>query len=65
MKLLLDTHAFLWFISGDAALSANGRALIEDKLVSIGSLCETAITNRNANCRWKNHCNVWRRTCRS
>ena len=44
MKLLLDTHAFLWFISGDAALSGHARALIEDeangKLVSIGSLWE-------------------------
>ena len=49
MKLLLDTHAFLWFISGDAALSSKGRALIEDeahdKLVSIGSLWEIAIKN--------------------
>ena len=49
MKLLLDTHAFLWFISGDAALSGKARALIEDeandKLVSIGSLWEIAIKN--------------------
>ena len=49
MKLLLDTHAFLWFISGDAALSGQARALIEDetndKLVSIGSLWEIAIKN--------------------
>ena len=47
MKLLLDTHAFLWFIAGDAALSGKGRALIEgeanDKLVSIVSLWEIAI----------------------
>jgi len=49
VKLLLDTHAFLWFISGDAALSGKARALIEDeandKLVSIGSLWEIAIKN--------------------
>lgn len=47
MKLLLDTHALLWFISGDTALSSKGRALIEDvandKLVSIASLWEIAI----------------------
>ena len=47
MKLLLDTHAFLWFISGSAALSSHARALIEDeandKLVSIGSVWEIAI----------------------
>lgn len=28
MNLLLDTHAFLWFISDDAALSASARAAI-------------------------------------
>ena len=47
MKLLLDTHAFLWFIGGDAALSRKSRSLIEDsangKLVSIVSLWEIAI----------------------
>lgn len=29
MKLLLDTSAFLWFISGDARLSARARQSIE------------------------------------
>jgi PIN domain nuclease of toxin-antitoxin system len=47
MNLLLDTHAFLWFVSGDARLSAVARTLIEDggnlKLVSIASLWEMAI----------------------
>ena len=47
MKLLLDTHAFLWFISGDTALSGKGQSLIEDeandKLVSVVSLWEIAI----------------------
>jgi PIN domain nuclease of toxin-antitoxin system len=47
VKLLLDTHAFLWFIGGDAALSRKSRSLIEDsangKLVSIVSLWEIAI----------------------
>ena len=44
---MLDTHAFLWFIGGDAGLSGKGRSLIEDganhKLVSIVSLWEIAI----------------------
>jgi PIN domain nuclease of toxin-antitoxin system len=30
LKLLLDTHAFLWFILSDAQLSAAGRAAISD-----------------------------------
>jgi PIN domain nuclease of toxin-antitoxin system len=30
MKILLDTHIFLWFISGDARLSANVRDAIRD-----------------------------------
>jgi PIN domain nuclease of toxin-antitoxin system len=47
MKLLLDTHAFLWFILGNPNLSANARALIEDlaneKFVSVASVWEIAI----------------------
>lgn len=47
MKLLLDTHTVLWFISGDAKLSSAARSAIEDashdKFVSIASLWETAI----------------------
>lgn len=47
MKLLLDTHAFLWFIAGNLALSRKCRELIEDdnnqKLVSIASITEIAI----------------------
>ncbi len=30
MRVLLDTHAFLWFILDDPQLSASARALIED-----------------------------------
>ncbi len=49
MKLLLDTHAFLWFVAGDDALSSRGRLAIEDlenhKLVSMVSLWEIAIKN--------------------
>lgn len=47
MKLLLDTHTFIWFIMGSPNLSAGARALIEDvaneKLLSVASLWEIAI----------------------
>lgn len=47
MKLLLDTHALLWFLDDDAALSSAARALIEDpgneKFVSVATCWEIAI----------------------
>jgi PIN domain nuclease of toxin-antitoxin system len=47
MKLLLDTHAFLWFVMGSANLSVNARAVIEnpanENLLSVASLWEMAI----------------------
>ena len=47
MNLLLDTHAWLWFVMGDARLSAVARAHIVDaaivKFVSPASFWETAI----------------------
>jgi PIN domain nuclease of toxin-antitoxin system len=47
MRLLLDTHAFLWFIQGSQSLSETARNLIEDqgnqKLLSIASLWEMSI----------------------
>ena len=47
MKLLLDTHTFLWFIAGNLKLSSTARSLIEDlaneKFVSVVSLWEIAI----------------------
>lgn len=47
MKLLLDTHAFLWFIDGSPQLSTTARTLIEDGnnevFLSVGSLWEMAI----------------------
>lgn len=47
MRLLLDTHVFLWFFVGDTSLSALARALIEDesneKFFSVASLWEIAI----------------------
>lgn len=47
MKLLLDTHTFLWFIVGSSNLTTTARALIEDeangKFFSLASLWEIAI----------------------
>ena len=47
MKLLLDTHAFLWFVLGDAQLSETAKSSILDaantKLVSPASYWEIAI----------------------
>ncbi len=47
MRLLLDTHTFLWFVSGDGRLSARARRRIEDpahdKLLSVASVWEIAI----------------------
>ncbi len=47
MKVLLDTHAFLWFIRGDPRLSAPARDAILDpsaeRWLSVASLWEMAI----------------------
>ena len=47
MKILLDTHTFLWFVLGDAQLSPTARSLIEDlattKLISPAVYWELAI----------------------
>lgn len=47
MKLLLDTHTFLWFINGSDELSKHARKLIEardnTRFLSVGSLWEMAI----------------------
>jgi PIN domain nuclease of toxin-antitoxin system len=47
MRLLLDTHAFIWYVTDNPRLSANVKLLIEDenneKLVSIASIWEMAI----------------------
>ena len=47
MKLLLDTHTFLWFLADDPALSSNARTLIEepenDRWLSLARLWEIAI----------------------
>ena len=47
MRLLLDTHAFLWFITADSRLGVNAKSAIEDpanqRLLSMASLWEMAI----------------------
>lgn len=47
MKVLLDTHSFLWFIMGSFNLSPRAKALIEDtqndKFLSIASVWEMAV----------------------
>lgn len=47
MKLLLDTHTFLWFISGNSTLSDHAKELIEDmdseRYLSVVSLWKMAI----------------------
>jgi PIN domain nuclease of toxin-antitoxin system len=47
VNLLLDTHAFLWFIAGDSSLSKAARSAIEDEgnnlYLSVASLWEIAI----------------------
>ncbi|MFL5539098.1 MAG: type II toxin-antitoxin system VapC family toxin [Longimicrobiaceae bacterium] len=47
MTVLLDTHAFLWFIAGDPKLGPRIRAVIEDPgnrvLLSIVSLWEIVV----------------------
>ena len=47
MKLLLDTHTFIWFVIDSPQLSSNAKTLIEDeyneKFFSIASIWEMAI----------------------
>jgi PIN domain nuclease of toxin-antitoxin system len=46
MKLLLDTHTFLWFIDDSPRLSASAKSLLEsdaELLLSTASLWEIAI----------------------
>ena len=49
MRVLLDSHAFLWFIAGDAKLSRPARSAIEDSsntvYVSAASIWEIGIKN--------------------
>ena len=47
MRILLDTHTFLWFIDDSPKLSTEARSIIEDglnePLLSVASLWEMAI----------------------
>jgi PIN domain nuclease of toxin-antitoxin system len=47
MRILLDTHAFLWFIAGDAQLDVYARQLIEEpgneRYLSVASIWEITI----------------------
>jgi PIN domain nuclease of toxin-antitoxin system len=47
MKALLDTHAFLWFVSGDRRLGATARRALDHAkatpLLSVASVWELAI----------------------
>ena len=47
MKILLDTHAFLWFIVGNPQLDNHARQLIEDpnneRFLSVASIWEMTI----------------------
>ena len=47
MRVLLDTHAFLWFMAGDVKLSRKARNLMSDKntelVLSSASVWEMAI----------------------
>ena len=50
MRLLLDTHALIWFVGGNTALSGTARQAIEDPeneiFVSAASAWEIATKNR-------------------
>ena len=50
MKLLLDTHALLWWLADDARLGSRARALIEepgnDAFISVVSLWEIVVKAR-------------------
>ena len=47
MRVLVDTHAILWWLVDDQRLSKTARRILEDsshsRLVSLASLCEMAI----------------------
>lgn len=47
MRVLIDTHAFLWWIEGDRALPGRARRMIADRendcLLSVASVWELAI----------------------
>ena len=50
MRLLVDTHAFIWFSTDDKRLSTNAGEILSDRsnelLISVGSFWELAIKSR-------------------
>ncbi len=50
MRVLLDTHALIWWLAGDEKLSATARAIVEDEdnevFVSAASAWEIATKHR-------------------
>lgn len=50
MRLLLDTHALIWWLAGDTSLSATARSAVEDEanevFVSAASAWEVAVKHR-------------------
>lgn len=56
MRFLLDAHALIWFLEGDARLSSRARALIEspnhELFVSLVSLWEIAIKTSLGKLTW-------------
>jgi PIN domain nuclease of toxin-antitoxin system len=52
MKLLLDTHSFIWYVMDNPKLSTRGRELIDDEdneiLLSIASIWEMAIKHSSS-----------------
>jgi len=57
LKILLDTHTFLWFITNDSKLSPVAREIVEDadndRLISIASIWEIAIKSSLGKLRLK------------
>jgi PIN domain nuclease of toxin-antitoxin system len=55
MKLLVDTHAALWFAAGDRRLGRRARSVLEDSanqvLISVASLWEIAIKEARGSLR--------------
>ena len=51
MEILLDTHAFLWYMAGDVRLSDNAKSYIDNleniRYLSMASLWEIAIKYSN------------------
>lgn len=47
MRILIDTHTFLWFVRNDSSLSTSARIAIEDPnvevLISVASIWEMSI----------------------